>query len=744
MGPSGQLLGRVLRHHRIDKDKVFLTNACLCRPQNNDTPSTEAVRACHDRLVHELELVGAETVVALGNIANQSLLGKGGVTKLRVGPGQPALFNPDVRVISSIHPAACLRQGDMFPHLVRDIGKIRTKAPEWFPPKYFVLDTEEEALYFLSWLAGRTDITTLAIDIESHIDREDADHPNQYGMLCIGIGYGRKRVAVIGENALSDRTYAVLGEVLRQKELIGQGSKFDAAGLYPHCGHIPFTYDTMLASYVFDERPGIHDLGTQAIEFLGAPDWKHKLDQYGAKKQGYGVIPRPVLYKYNAYDVSCTYDLWEMYDAKFDHPANEGLRRVHDLLVAASNQLVFVELNGISIDRGYLHTLEREYLGSLDGLVEGINAILRRTSILDREGTCDKKTGAHNPNSPQQVTKVLRAYRIKVTSTDEKTLHSVLAIIQNRTEFDDCREYVSALLRHRREAKLYGTYVKGIKKRLYRGRVYPSFRLHGTVTGRLACRNPNLQNIPRQSSIRRMYVPSREGWVFVNTDYSQAELRVLSYLARDSYFRDIFNGGDRDLFDELTPILYSWADKSIIAPAEWKELRIRVKAYVYGLAYGRSEFSIAAEFGISVEEARKGMQAFFGVIPEIVRFREQTRASVLAGRDLVTPWGRRRRFGLITKENRTDILNEALAFIPQSTASDMCLQAFTWAREKLRGVAFIRNIVHDNIIAESKREDAEYVAGVLNDCMVRSARTIVGDYVQFATDYKIGTSWGAV
>jgi DNA polymerase-1 len=660
MGPSGQLLDRVLKHHRIDRSKVFLSNACLCRPTNNDTPTTAAV----ERI-------------------------------------------------------------------------------EWQPPKYFVLDTEEEALWFLTFLRD-SHVGPLAIDIETDIDREDPDHPNLYGMLCIGIGYAHKRVAVVGEAALTERVYRCLGIVLRQKELIGQGSKFDSAGLYPHCGHIPFTYDTMLASYAFDERPGIHDLGTQSIEFLGAPDWKHELDKYGAKKNGYGIVPRNVLYKYNAYDVSCTYDLWTMYDRKFNDPANEGLRRVHDLLMAASNQLVFVELNGMAVDRQYLRTLEVEYLRSIASVVDQINGVLRRSNALEREGTCDKKTGAHNPNSPLQVKQVLQAYRIRVESTDVSTLHAILAVIQGREGFDDCREYVSLLLQHRREAKLYGTYVKGIKQRLYRGRVYSSYRLHGTVTGRLASRNPNLQNIPRQSSIRRMFVPAREGNVYVNTDYSQAELRVLCYLAGDNYFRDIFNRGDRDLFDELTPILYPHADKLTMEPAAWKELRIRVKAYVYGLGYGREAGSVASEFGIPLEEARRGMQAFFGVIPEIVEFRERTRASVLAGKDLVTPFGRRRRFGLITKENRHEIMNEALAFIPQSTASDMCLQAFTWAREELRGVAFIRNLVHDSILAECRAEDAERVAGVLDRCMVESAQTIVADYVRFATDYKIGNNWGEV
>src|SRR5690606_19843919 len=136
--------------------------------------------------------------------------------------------------------------------------------------------------------------------------------------------------------------------------------------------------------------------------------------------------------------------------------------------------------------------------------------------------------------------------------------------------------FCKALLAHRSEAKLYGTYVKGIRKRLYGGRVYPTYNLHGTTTGRLACRNPNLQNIPRDSSIRRMYVPAKEENVLIGIDYSQAELRVLSYLAGDTYFRDIFNADNEDVFDNLTPLLYPDAikpapDAPAADHAAWRE-----------------------------------------------------------------------------------------------------------------------------------------------------------------------------
>jgi len=191
-------------------------------------------------------------------------------------------------------------------------------------------------------------------------------------------------------------------------------------------------------------------------------------------------------------------------------------------------------------------------------------------------------------------------------------------------------------------------------------------------------------------------------------------------------------------------VLYPGMHKEATSPAAWKELRIRVKAYVYGLAYGRSAYSIAKEYQLSVGEAQHGMDAFFEVIPEIVAFREQTRQRVLAGDDLITPFGRHRRFWLITEQNKDEIMREALAFLPQSTASDMTLTALTAIRPQLRGIGFIRNIIHDAILAECPRERAEEVAVLMDKEMVAAAETIVSDYVPFSTESKVGDSWGDV
>jgi DNA polymerase-1 len=641
---------------------------------------------------------------------------------------------------------------DQFPNLVADIGKVNYDPPAWNPPEYVIADNVDDALSLMAAVderlasgAGLVDNPerVLVIDIEVDIEKDTAfDHPNHYGMLCVGIGYDDSRVLVLAEGVMGEKSVRDrLGQLLRRWRIVAQNGKFDLAGLYPLLGGLDLYFDTMLASYAFDERPGIHSLEYQGIEYLGTPDWKGEIKPYVGPGIGYGAIPRHILYKYNAYDVASTYALYRMWSARFEQD-NGDLRRVHDHLVRASTQLMYMELNGIAIDRSALRELDQEYRESLHKLEDDIDETIKPFG-KDYE----KKYTGINPRSPLQVKNFFLDHGIQTQSTDAEHLNFILERgLQGRLPKDneEVTQFVQLLLSHRREAKMHGTYVKGIASRLYGGRVFSTYMLHGTTTGRLASRNPNMQNIPRGSHIRRIFVPAKPDHVFLQTDYSQAELRVLSYLAGDAYFRDIFNAGDIDLFDDLTPILYPGAKKENFDYEAWKELRIRVKAYVYGVSYGRSEFSIASEFKIPVSDAKAGMERFFDVIPEIVTFREETRQRVLDGEDLITPWGRHRRYALITKENVKDIMNEALAFLPQSTASDMCLQALTWTRPQLKGIGYIRNIVHDSLLVECHREDVEEVKTIAERNMIESAKSIVGDYVKFDVDTKVGMHWGEV
>lgn len=738
---AGRLVGKVFKH--LGENPTYhYTPAVLCRPADKKVPS-KAIIACRPRVLAEIRAATDGPVVTFGNEAATSVLGRTGVTSLRVGPFKRSDWITN-KVIPTVNPYVCMMQEARFPDLVTDLGKVFKNVSKFNEPDYVLLDTEEDALKWFEYegSVGRITKPDLTIDIECVLDKDASfGHPERHTMLCVGLKVDDGIPAVITDNALTANIWALLKKFMSMSNIIAQNGKFDLNGVRPYVGKQHLSFDTMLASYALDERTGIHGLKYMAQEYLGAPAYDDEVKKYIGPDRDFSRIPRDILYRYNAYDVECTYQLKVMFAEML---AKQNLTELHDFLCLASDMLMDVEYSGITIDLDYLNELVEHF--DLE--------ILKKEHFLSVMAYEVNKNGyvkgdGINPASPMQIKKMFADLGIKLDSTDEETMTNVLGYEGKFPNKDELvRNFAKMLLEYRKETKLNGTYITGVRDRLYKGRINSSYLLHGTTTGRLSSRNPNLQNIPRTSPIKKMYVPGRPENVFINIDYSQAELRTLSYFAGDHYFRDIFNDGTIDVFDELVPVLYPGSVKSTLDPKVWKEQRTMVKTYVYGLNYGRTEYGIAHGFGISVELARQHMKSFFSVIPEIIAWQSQIRKMVKDGEDLVTPFGRKRRYTLLTDENMQNIMNEALAFMPQSTASDICLRAAIrfnqWANDECDydNAPRIFNLVHDAIMVECAETDAERVTARLSDFMLQSADEAVDGYVKFAVDASVGKSWG--
>jgi DNA polymerase-1 len=673
----------------------------------------------------ELRDSGASSVLALGGTAASVTLGDNrGITSLRVGPPKEptaSLVGSGIsRVVPTWHPAYCLRSADNFPALVTDVGKLQESTrPAWEPPSFFVVDNEEDALISIRQLR-RVDIGKLVVDIETGLDKDVSfDHPNNYALLCVGLGYAKGKVVVIGEQALqSPVVLEQLKLLLLDVKIIAHNGKFDLSGLFPTMGALLLWFDTMLAHYALDERTGapIHGLKVLAVEELGAPQYDLEIATYVPRGGNYANIPRPILYKYNAYDVGCTWDLYELFEPRLDR---NDVRRVHDLMVRASNELMYLELNGITVDRAYSNVLQSSYQARLAEIESTLCTL------------ADSPT--FNPRSPKQVKGVLLNNGINTESTDEKHLEQIKKRLRPDSK---AMQFIDTLLYYRGEQKKFSTYVVGIRKRLYRGRVYTTYKLHGTTSGRLASKNPNLQNIVRDKDIRRQFTVASPDNVMMQCDYKNVEARVVATLAQDEYLRKLLSNPDPNykLFNELSDELYG--------PGNWnKEDYVRTKAFFYGISYGREPYSIAMEFKMSVSEATRRYNDFTKLIPDVVKWQQETRRKVLAGEDLVTSFGRKRRFHLITEENQKDVLNEALSHLPQSTASDICLSALIRLRPMLRGIGWIRLTIHDALVVETPRKNLEVCRDMMRTVMEEEG-TKYTDYVPFPVDFTVGSNWG--
>lgn len=710
-GPSGELLDRVMEHHGIKRKELALINTVSCRPPGpTEKPPKTAVAACSARLDHDLRTAGAPIVLAVGGTSAQAILRDSRtISKLRVGPPRESIYGP---VIATWHPAFCLRTPDSFPSFVRDSGKVNGILPEpWIPPSYKVFEDPAVALVALRRLLQ---VKRIVIDIEAASDKDiDDAHPEDYDLLCVGIAYAKGQVVVFGPRVFEDEAcLEAFSKLLNTCEVGGHNLKFDLLGLSPKFGIGRAGFDTMLKSYVLDERPRQHGLKMRLVEDLGAPRYDDEIAQYTKGKGGsFANIPKELLYKYNAYDCGGTWDIDEFLDLQMS-PEQHVL---HAFLIDAVNMLMHVELSPLHFDTEYNDELGHRYLQRLDKSERDIHLHVGHEL---------------NPRSPMQIMKYFANQGMTIETTEREFLEKVREKVDG-----EVGEFIDLLLVNRNLTKTYGTYIKGLRRKVKDGRISTTFSLHATTSGRLASRKPNLQNVKRDKEIRNQFTAA-PGRILIQNDYSQVEGRAICDLAKDPYLQRVFSDPSVDIFNDMCD--------NIWGQGNWnKENRVSIKSIFYGYAYGREAKSIARELDKPVQYAVDLMNQFKQLIPHVVTWQSQIKETVLSDQVLTTPFGRKRTFHLITNDNMRDVLNEALSYKPQSIASDICLRAAIRLQPKLKAEfdADIKLLVHDAIVAECLPELRQRVAEMMRVEMVRSGQEYT-TFVPFAVESTYGFRLG--
>ena len=377
------------------------------------------------------------------------------------------------------------------------------------------------------------------------------------------------------------------------------------------------------------------------------------------------------------------------------------LQQVHGAELLADMELPLVpvlarmEAVGIAVDRNRLEDLREEFAERGRDAAETAYAAIGGEQI--------------NLGSPKQLQVVLfetlglpKTKKTKTGyTTDAKALEELLA---RQTGDTPARAFLESLLRHREATKMRTT-VEGLIKAIGDdGRIHTTFNQTVAATGRLSSTEPNLQNIPVRNDdgrqIRRAFVVGEGYECLFTADYSQIEMRVMAHLSGDEGLIEAFRTGE-DLhsfvgsrafgvpIDEVTP-----------------ELRRRVKAMSYGLAYGLSAFGLAAQLGIGQAEAKEQMDAYFarfgGVRDYLQKVVEQARRDGYTS----TLYGRRRYLPELNSDNRIRRENAERAALNapiQGTAADIIKDAMLRVDEDLRERGLGSRMllqVHDELVVE--------------------------------------------
>jgi DNA polymerase-1 len=347
-------------------------------------------------------------------------------------------------------------------------------------------------------------------------------------------------------------------------------------------------FDTMLAVYLIN--PGRKEYGIEGV-----------LGEYLGRDTGGGNERQSL--------AESGYHLPELRDALLARLEGLGLRHLYYTIeLPLVEVLARMECLGVRVDRSALAALSRDFDTRLNGIVSRIYETAGET---------------FNINSPQQLVRILfhklNLPPVKKTKTSLSTDNEVLQALS------DLHPLPAQILEYRSLAKLKSTYVDSLHTLIHAatGRIHAAFNQMVVATGRLSSSDPNLQNIPIKGiegrKIREAFVPE-EGFVFLSSDYSQIELRVLAHISQDELLVEAFRN-DMDIHGRVAREVFG-VDEEHVTPA----MRRTAKVINFGIIYGISGYGLSKELGVGPREAQAYIDAYFERHRGIAAYIEKTLA----------------------------------------------------------------------------------------------------------------------
>lgn len=815
-GKPGRLLEALLRAANINPEEVYYAEAMAC-PDGDVVTEQEiagSIYACLGRLEYEVSEARPGVIVALGDEAMHALTGYarermvterfdcslcgdgprakkcpecGGrktrgrtaaeyVTDHRISWVAGATWTPEeassgawlapygVRyVIPSFLPSALLVRAEtasqahvggqfiantVIAHLAK-ARRLLTEARDW-ALEVTVTDLVEDVEAYT-----RDAALPYAVDIET-----DAKNPYDVTTIkCIGIGRAdRAEVLVVDTSraAPTDPLVLAVKAFLEDptKRKVYQNRQYDelVCELRWNAVTAGTVFDTMLAHHALSpDEP--HNLQRIALTYTDAPAWKPPKNRNGMQ----AFENDEEFWTYNARDVRTT---------ALAHRAMktvlhaEAVAQVHEHDLRMATIAMEMQRVGIPLDEAGRDALGVQYRQQADDALAGMRDYLRawRVPQADDAPVLDDPA-LFNPDSPKQLGWALFEQGgpcgLRPTLLSEKTGEPSTS--RDAVRPHASHPFVQMLLRYRDARKIVGTYIDSDGLRLAAdGRIHPSWKVHGTVTGRWSS-SPNLQNWP---AVMRGIVKPAPGFILIGADYSQLELRIIAALAGDATLIRLCMEADET--DKTNPdkdphsYVAALAFGKVFHESDLKgrkALRDGTKSVVYGMNYGAGARKILATImsnedykgpPLTVEMVERIMHAYFVGFPRVKEYRDGALERASTKRAVFSPLlGRRRAFPLGDVDATV-----AMNFPIQSCAADLMNESLDVLYKALPGVdpdAVILAQVHDAVYVECREEHAAAVAALVEKSLTRTLRLVAGaPEMLFVASAKIGTAWDQV
>ena len=620
------------------------------------------------------------------------------------------------------------------------LGRFEVDAPKNQAQEHFKIVKDKAESDKIWKKAGNDPIGYYIVPFASGKDGKQ----EQDGQMCLFSETPKNAFAAMAV-AFSEEDIClfVTGEKLTSDELVDQlirkrESKLIAADLKPDLkffqdeakadswdAYLAFRkrfFDRTVAAYLLNPLKGEYPYDDVAKDYLGlmVPT---KADCLGKSEVGAILVENE--------QAAMAYACYEAYIAWKSYPVLLEALQQHEMEMLFNEiemPLVFVladmEREGIGIDADAL----KEYGTQLAG------------SITEYEQKIYKEAGEEfNINSPKQLGVILFEKMQLPNGKKTKTGYSTAADVLDKLAPD--YPIVADILEYRKLSKLKSTYADGLANFIDEtGKIHTSFNQTITATGRLSSTDPNLQNIPIRMElgklIRKVFHPL-EGDLFVDSDYSQIELRLLAHISGDE--------GLIEAFRENQDIHRSTASKVFGVPFdEVTELQRRnAKAVNFGIVYGISAFGLSQDLNIPQKEAQGFIDSYFQTYPKIKEFLDQTVAQAKECGFTRTLFGRIRPIPELSSSNfmqRQFGERVAMNAPIQGTAADIIKIAMIRVHDRLIREGYKSRLilqVHDELLIETAEEEKEAVIVLLEEEM-RGAADLK---VELAVGTECGYTW---
>ena len=728
VGSAGKILMRALKSINIDRDSVFITNACRCYIEGNKTPNKSILDACFIHLNREVKKTNPKLIISLGISAFISLTNYN-KDDFKIFRGRLIYSN---KIKSNIyvlfHPASLLynnsKEAVFFEEFLKIPSMLNAEPFETKHYNYTLVDTVKK-------FDKHIDIVDKELGIDIETTGLNPYNPEEQ-IRTIQIGT-KDNIYVITPNVFNERVEA-LRLLLNNNYIIGQDYSFDAKWLYVKLG-VPIKkwyHDTCLAEFILTGMKN-NDLdfttGKYNPEYYGY--WK------GIPAGGSHLLQNmQELYQYGADDVGTMFSIKKKQEKALFKNGQDWLFK--NITMPCNKLLTQMSLRGVKVDLDTLWKTDKKYERKAE-------KALMRAQVLPGIKECElhfKKK--FNPQSSIMIKwLLLDYYKLPVLKKTKKDNPSVSQKEMETYAKKYKNKYCQIMEKYRSIQTIRKNFLSGTVPKLVDGVAHTNYSLHATETSRPNSKDPNLLNIPREKDIKRCYV-ARDGCSFVCGDEAQLEVRVTAEVYKEPRLIEICNDLTKDIHSSITAKAFGKSYDEVYngyksGDTEMIELRVKGKSVQFGVIYQQQAVGLAYMLGTSEEEAQQFIDDYYSRFTDLRDNIEKLKQNVIKDGHLYNLFGVKRTWKYHTAEDKAS-LREAVNFLVQSLAWNLIQLAMIEIDKRLEELeAELVMQVYDSIIVECPDEEIGEVVLIMKDVMENINKSYDGiNEVLLSTDIEVG------